>query len=169
VPHGVARPAIGDAVTPAFETVFGPCRRVVATGVGTGQYACMVERPIQGRAAQAIAFTVAFFTLVTVNVVLFGWLYAPVMLAVEFTIIVFALLAASIIRSACCDRHAVPWRRLAADTRYEGRHRKTRQNGVVRAAVTGHRTARLHTWADGAERSISTLPDIAPPTPEHAK
>jgi hypothetical protein len=67
----------------------------------------MVERPIQGRAAQAIAFTVAFFTLVTVNVVLFGWLYAPVMLAVEFTIIVFALLAASIIRSACCDRHAV--------------------------------------------------------------
>jgi hypothetical protein len=54
----------------------------------------------------AAPITIALLILVVVNVAFFTWLYAPVMLAVEFTVVVFALLAASIIRSACCDRHA---------------------------------------------------------------
>ncbi|HET6917878.1 MAG TPA: hypothetical protein VFI46_00260 [Jiangellaceae bacterium] len=42
-----------------------------------------------------------------VNVVIFTWLYLPVMVAAEFMIIVFTLLAASIIRSTCCNRRPI--------------------------------------------------------------
>jgi hypothetical protein len=66
----------------------------------------MGEPQGRGRLAGLIT-TIVLLILVVVNVAFFTWLYAPVMLAVEFTVIVFALLATSIIRSACCDRHSV--------------------------------------------------------------
>jgi hypothetical protein len=66
----------------------------------------MAEPQGRGRLAGLIT-TIVLLILVVVNVAFFTWLYAPVMLSVEFTVIVFALLVTSIIRSACCDRHAV--------------------------------------------------------------
>ena len=54
-----------------------------------------------------VAALLILAAVVAVNAAIFTWLYAPVMLAVEFTIVVFTLLAASIIRSACCDRRAL--------------------------------------------------------------
>jgi hypothetical protein len=65
----------------------------------------MAEWQRRGVAAGAIAAVLVI--VVAVNVAIFSWLYAPVILAVEFTIIMFTLLAASIIRSACCDRRDV--------------------------------------------------------------
>lgn len=71
----------------------------------SGHYACMAEWQRRGRAAGVVV--AVLLILVAVNVAIFTWLYVTVMLAVEFTIIVFTLLAASIIQSACCDRRAV--------------------------------------------------------------
>jgi hypothetical protein len=65
----------------------------------------MVERPRRGGASGALAAAVVI--LLAVNVAAFTWLYASVMLALEFTIIVFLILAASITRSACCDGRAI--------------------------------------------------------------
>jgi hypothetical protein len=75
-----------------------------ARGAQVGQYECVVEQQRRGRAVAALVVAVAI--LVAVNVAIFTWLYAPAMLAVELTIIVFVVLGASIIRSACCDRRA---------------------------------------------------------------
>lgn len=66
----------------------------------------MVERKGR-RAVTVVVAALLVLVLVALNVAIFTWLYALVMLVVEFTIIVFALLTASIIRSACCDRGAV--------------------------------------------------------------
>jgi hypothetical protein len=68
----------------------------------------MAEQQRRGRAVGVIvAALLILAAVVAVNAAIFTWLYAPVMLAVEFTIVVFTLLAASIIRSACCDRRAL--------------------------------------------------------------
>ena len=58
---------------------------------------------------QAVTGVAALLGLVfvAVNVAIFTWLYAPVMLAVEFSIVVFTLLTVTILRSACCDRRAL--------------------------------------------------------------
>lgn len=69
-----------------------------------GQYSCMAKSRGLFRAAGVI---VAALLIAAVNVALFTWAYAPAMLAGEFTVFVFAFLAASIIRSACCDRNVV--------------------------------------------------------------
>jgi Flp pilus assembly protein TadB len=68
----------------------------------------MAEQQRRGRAVGVIvAALLILAAVVAVNAAIFTWLYAPVMLAVEFTIVVFTLLAASIMRSACCDRRAL--------------------------------------------------------------
>jgi membrane glycosyltransferase len=56
---------------------------------------------------RTVGVVVAALLIAAVNVALFTWLYAPVMLAFEFTVFVFVFLAASIIRSACRDRNVV--------------------------------------------------------------
>lgn len=75
-----------------------------ATTPPIGQHVRMAKWRGVSRTAGVI---VAALLIAAVNVVLFTWLYAPIMLALEFAVFVFAFLAASIIRSACCHRNVV--------------------------------------------------------------